>query len=45
VTVGVKGLQKHIFELRRRTDGRTEEISIAGAADKIKQIVSEALQA
>jgi prolyl-tRNA synthetase len=45
VTVGVKGLQKNIFELRRRTDGRTEEISIAGAADKIKQIVSEALQA
>src|SRR6185436_12554472 len=44
VTVGVKGLQKNIFELRRRTDGRTEEISIAGAADKIKQIVSEALQ-
>ena len=45
VTVGAKGLQKNIFELRRRTDGRTEEISIAGAADKIKQIVSEALQA
>jgi prolyl-tRNA synthetase len=45
VTIGAKGLQKNNFELRWRADGRTDEIPIAGAADKIKQIVSEALQA
>jgi prolyl-tRNA synthetase len=45
VTIGAKGLQKNNFELRWRADGRTDEISIAGAADRIKQIVGEALQA
>jgi prolyl-tRNA synthetase len=45
VTIGAKGLQKNNFELRWRADGRTDEIPIAGAADKIKLIVSEALQA
>ncbi|HKY06617.1 MAG TPA: proline--tRNA ligase [Candidatus Binatia bacterium] len=45
VTIGVKGLQKNNFELRWRADGRTEEIPIAGAAEKIKQIVRESEQA
>jgi prolyl-tRNA synthetase len=45
VTIGAKGLQKNNFELRWRADSRTDEIPIAGAADRIKQIVGEALQA
>ncbi len=45
VTIGTKGLEKNSFELRRRADGRVDEISIAEAADKIQQILGAALQA
>ena len=45
VTIGAKGLEKNIFELRRRRDGKVEEIAIGTAADKIQRVVSEALQA
>jgi prolyl-tRNA synthetase len=45
VTIGAKGLEKNIFELRHRRDGRVEEVAIAGAADKIHRIISESLQA
>jgi prolyl-tRNA synthetase len=45
VTIGAKGLEKNIFELRHRSDGRVEEVAIAGAADKIHQIISKVLQA
>ena len=41
VTIGAKALQKNNFELRWRKDGRTEEIPIASAAEKIQQMVSE----
>jgi len=41
VTIGAKGLQKSNFELRWRADGRTDEIPIYGAAEKIKQIIRE----
>ena len=45
VTIGPKGLEKNSFELRRRADGRVDEISIAEAAGKIQQILGAALQA
>ncbi|HET7847548.1 MAG TPA: proline--tRNA ligase, partial [Pseudolabrys sp.] len=45
VTIGPKGLEKNSFELRRRADGRVDEISIAEAADTIQQILGAALQA
>jgi len=45
VTIGAKGLEKNSFELRRRSDGRVDEISIADAPAKIQQILGEALQA
>jgi prolyl-tRNA synthetase len=45
VTVGAKGLEKNIFELRRRSDGKVEEVAVGEAADKIRRIVSEAIQA
>jgi prolyl-tRNA synthetase len=41
VTIGAKGLQKKNFELRWRKDGRTDEIPMDNAAEKIQQIVSE----
>ena len=44
VTIGAKGLEKNIFELRRRSDGRVDEISIADAAGKVQQILGTALQ-
>lgn len=45
VTIGAKGLDKNIFELRRRSDGKVEEITTPQAADRIQQIIREALQA
>jgi prolyl-tRNA synthetase len=45
VTIGPKGLEKNSFELRRRSDGRVDEISIAEASGKIQQILGAALQA
>ncbi|HME62144.1 MAG TPA: proline--tRNA ligase, partial [Candidatus Binatia bacterium] len=45
VTIGTKGLAKNHFELRRRSDGRVDEIPVGAAVENIQQIVSEALQA
>jgi prolyl-tRNA synthetase len=45
VTIGAKGLDKGIVELRRRRDGKTEEIPFNGAVEQIKDIVSQSLQA
>ena len=45
VTIGTKGLAKNHFELRRRADGRVDEIPVGAAVENIQQIVSEALQA
>ena len=45
VTIGAKGLEKGCVELRLRRDGKTEEISVAEAADKIQAVVSNAIGA
>ncbi len=44
VTVGTKGLDKGVVELRWRRDGKTEEISAGDAAQKIQDILGQALQ-
>jgi len=45
VTIGAKGLEKGIIELRRRRDGKTDEIPLADAVKQIKSIISQSLQA
>jgi prolyl-tRNA synthetase len=45
VTIGAKGLEKGCLELRLRREGKTEEVSVADGATKIRAIVSQALQA
>jgi prolyl-tRNA synthetase len=45
VTIGAKGLKKGCLELRWRRDGRTEEIPVDEAAQKLYTIVTQALQA
>jgi prolyl-tRNA synthetase len=45
VTIGAKGLEKGIVELRRRRDGKTDEIPLADAVKQIKSIISQSLQA
>jgi prolyl-tRNA synthetase len=45
VTIGAKGLERNIFELRRRSDGKVEEVAVGDAPDKIRRIVSQAIQA
>jgi len=44
VTVGAKGLQKGCVEVRWRRDGKTEEILVGEAAQKIAAFVDEALR-
>lgn len=44
VTVGAKGLDRGIVELRWRRDGKTEEIAVGDAAQKAHAIVTEALR-
>jgi prolyl-tRNA synthetase len=44
VTIGAKGLEKGIVELRRRRDGKTDEIPLADAVKQIKSIISQSLQ-
>jgi len=43
VTVGAKGLERGIVELRRRRDGRTEDARVEEARQKIESIIKEAL--
>ena len=43
VTVGAKGLERGCVEARWRGDGRSEDIPVAGAAERIGSIVEEAL--
>jgi len=43
VTIGVKGLEKGIVELRRRRDGKTDEIVRADAVPQIKSILRQAV--
>ncbi len=45
LTVGAKGLEKNCVELRWRRDGKTEEIPLGEAAQKVDSIVTQALQA
>ncbi|HLN87592.1 MAG TPA: His/Gly/Thr/Pro-type tRNA ligase C-terminal domain-containing protein, partial [Candidatus Limnocylindrales bacterium] len=44
-TIGAKGLEKGIVELRRRRDGKTDEIPLADAVQQIKSIINQSLQA
>jgi len=44
VTVGARGLEKGSVELRWRRDGRTEDIPVAEAQEKIRAAVVEALR-
>jgi prolyl-tRNA synthetase len=44
VTIGAKGLAKGCVELRWRVDGKTEDIAVDAAAQKIQTIVTQALQ-
>ena len=45
VTIGAKGLEKGYLELRRRRDGKSNEIPIADGAEQLRTILNEALQA
>jgi len=45
VTIGAKGLEKGCIELRRRQDGKTDEVPVAESAQKLQTILTEALQA
>jgi prolyl-tRNA synthetase len=45
VTIGAKGLKKGCVEFRWRRDGRTEEIPVDEASQKLYTIVTQALQA
>jgi prolyl-tRNA synthetase len=45
VTIGAKGLEKGSLELRSRRDGRTDEIPLGEAAEKIHHIVTDAIGA
>lgn len=44
VTVGAKGLEKGVVELRWRRDGKTKEIPVVDAAQQIQTILAQALQ-
>jgi prolyl-tRNA synthetase len=41
VTIGAKGLERGIVELRRRRDGKTEEVALEDAVNQIKNIVRQ----
>jgi prolyl-tRNA synthetase len=45
VTIGAKGLKKGCVELRWRRDGKTEEIPVDEASQKLYTIITEELQA
>jgi prolyl-tRNA synthetase len=45
LTVGTKGLEKNVVELRWRRDGKTEEVPLGEAAQKVYGIVTQTLQA
>jgi prolyl-tRNA synthetase len=45
VTVGTKGLEKGCIELRWRRDGKTDNIPVDEASQKLHSIVTQALQA
>jgi prolyl-tRNA synthetase len=45
LTIGAKGLEKDTVELRWRRNGKTDEIPLGDAAQKIHNIVTQSLQA
>lgn len=45
ITIGAKGLEKGCVELRRRREGKSEDIPLAAAAQNIQQIISAAMGA
>jgi prolyl-tRNA synthetase len=45
VTIGAKGLDKGVIELRQRRDGKTEEVPIADAVKQIQTLIAQAVQA
>jgi prolyl-tRNA synthetase len=45
VTIGAKGLEKGVIELRRRRDAKTDEIPLADAVKHIQTLISQAVQA
>jgi prolyl-tRNA synthetase len=45
ITIGAKGLDKGVVEMRRRRDGVTEEVALGAAADKIRDTVAAAIAA
>jgi prolyl-tRNA synthetase len=45
ITVGAKGLEKGCVELRRRRDGKSEDMPVVEAAEQIRKIVVAALGA
>jgi prolyl-tRNA synthetase len=44
LNIGARGLEKGCVELRGRRDGKTEEVTIADAADKVQNAVTAQLQ-
>jgi prolyl-tRNA synthetase len=44
VTIGAKGLEKGCIELRRRQDGKTEEIPVGESAKKLQTLLTQAGQ-
>lgn len=45
VTIGSKGLEKGVVELRGRRDGKTQEIPMAESAKRLQEIRNEEMQA
>jgi prolyl-tRNA synthetase len=44
VTIGPKGLEKGVIELRWRRDGNTEEVPLGDAAERIRTLICQAVQ-
>ncbi|MGH7824943.1 MAG: proline--tRNA ligase [Candidatus Binatia bacterium] len=44
ITIGAKGLEKGCVEMRWRRDGKTEDVTVADAAEKVQQVVTAQLQ-
>ncbi len=45
ITIGAKGLEKGCVELRRRREGKNEDIPLAAATENIRQIINAAVGA
>jgi prolyl-tRNA synthetase len=41
ITIGAKGLEKNCLELRWRRDGKTEDLPVAGAAERIRRLIAD----